>query len=41
MKMMPMLLFLSDFWVGILKLKKELKRELSEKLMPTAWHSNR
>ena len=34
MKMMLILLFLSDFWLGILKLKKELKKELSEKLIP-------
>ena len=41
MKMMLILLFLSDFWLGILKLKKKLKKELSEKLIPVAWHSNR
>ena len=43
MKMILILLFLSDFWLGILNLKnvKNLKRNISKELMPIAWHSKR
>ena len=38
MKMIVILLFLLDFWLGILNLKKRkaLKRKISEELMPIA-----
>ena len=41
MKMILILLFLSDFWHGITNLKtaKHLKKRITEKLMPIAWHS--
>ena len=34
------IILLWDFWLGILNFKKckELKKELSEELMPLAWH---
>ena len=40
--MILMLLFLSDFWIGILDFKntKQLKK-ISEELMPIAWHPKR
>ena len=43
MKMILVLLFLSDFWLGILNLKnaKNLKQKISEELMPIAWHPKR
>ena len=38
-----LLLFLSDFWLGILNLKnaKNLKRKTNEEIMPIAWHPKR
>ena len=41
--MIMTVLLVSDFWLGILHLKKvkHLKKELIEKLMPVAWHPNR
>ena len=43
MKMILILLFLSDFWHGIINLKtvKHLKnkKKITEKLMPIEWHS--
>ena len=43
MKTILVLLFLSDFWLGILDLKnaKNLKQKISEELMPIAWHPKR
>ena len=42
MKMILMLLFLSDFWIGILDFENtnQLKK-ISEELMPIAWHPKR
>ena len=42
MKMILILLFLSNFWLGILNLKnaKDLKN-ISEKLMPRSWYPKR
>ena len=40
-KMILILLFLSDFWLGILNSKNALKKELNEELMPIAWHLKR
>ena len=42
-KMIQILLFLPDFWFGILNLikPKELKKKTSEELMPVSWHLNR
>ena len=39
MKMILKLLFMSDFWLGILDLKnlKALKKELNEELMVLTW----
>ena len=39
MKMILKLLFMSDFWLGILDLKnlKGLKKELNEELMVLTW----
>ena len=43
MKKILILLFLSDFWLGIVNLKKRkaLKKKISEELMKTAWHPKR
>ena len=43
MKTILMLLFLSDFWLGILHLKnvRYLKKELNEELIPVAWHPSK
>ena len=40
--MILILLFLSDFWLGIVNLKnpKHLKK-ISEEFMPVAWHPKR
>ena len=39
MKMILLLLFLSEFWLGILILKNEKQlKNISEELMPIAWH---
>ena len=37
------LLFLQDFWLGILNLKsaKNFKKMISEEFMPVVWHPNR
>ena len=42
MKMIQILLFLSDFWLVLLNLKnaKNLKKTISEELVPVAWHPN-
>ena len=41
--MILVLLFMSDFWLGILNLKnaKYLEKELNEELISVAWHPNR
>ena len=43
MKKILILLFLSDFWLGIVNLKKRkaLKKKISEELMKIAWHPKR
>ena len=45
MKFILILLFLSDFWLGILNLKNaklsKKDEEVSEELMPRAWHPKR
>ena len=42
MKMIQILLFLSDFWLVLLNLKnaKNLKKKISEELVPVLWHPN-
>ena len=40
MKMILILLFLSDFWIKFEK-GKALKKELNEELMAVAWHPKR
>ena len=41
--MILILLFISEFYLDILNLKKrkELKNKISEELMPIAWHPKR
>ena len=42
MKMIHILLFLSDFWVGILNLKNANNfKKISEELTPIAWYPKR
>ena len=45
MKFILILLFLSDFWLGILNLRNaklsKKDEEVSEELMPRAWHPKR
>ena len=43
MKIILILLLLSDFWGGIVNFKKSgaLNKKISEELMPIAWHLNR
>ena len=43
MKKILILLFLSDFWLGIVNLKKRkaLKKKISEELMKIVWHPKR
>ena len=43
MKKILIILFLSDFWLGILNLKntENLKKKLNEELMSVAWHPKR
>ena len=41
MKMILTLLFISDFWLGILNLKSAKNLKKSEKLLSVAWHPNR
>ena len=38
MKVILILLFVPDFWLGILNFKKALKRKVSAELIPIAWH---
>ena len=41
MKTILILLFLSDFWLIKFEKRKELKKKISEKLMPIAWYPKR
>ena len=44
MKIILVLLFLSDFWLGILNLenaKNKKKKKITEELMPIVWYLNR
>ena len=43
MKMILILLFMSDFWLGLMNLKnaKHLKKKITKELMPIAWHLKR
>ena len=44
MKIILVLLFLSDFWLGILNLenaKNNKKKKITEELMPIVWYLNR
>ena len=44
MKMILVLLFLSDFWLGILNLenaKNNKKKKITEELMPIVWYPTR
>ena len=45
MKIILVLLFLSDFWLGILNLEnaknKKKKKKITEELMPIVWYLNR